>query len=141
MLTISRKVEYGLMAVLFLADRREGNVLSAKELAQRLQVPSEVLGKVLQALARAGIVSAAQGAHGGYQLARPIDALTLGDFIEAVDGPIRLTRCQEAAERCGQFPVCTLRDPMKGLHERLQEFLQSIPVRELAETPAGEGIE
>ena len=125
------------MAVLYLADHGDTHILASKELAHRLGIPAELLGKVLQALARAGIVEAVQGARGGYQLVRSIDTLTLGDFIEAIEGPILLTKCQVDTERCEQSSTCLIRSPMKSVHSRLHDFFQSIPIRDLIESPAG----
>lgn len=132
MLMISRKVEYGLMAVLHMAEADADRVWAAKSLSRELDVPGELLGKVMQALSRAGVVEAVQGARGGYRLNQGMDTLTLGELVEAIDGPIRLTRCQHGVHACDRAGRCTLQEPMISVHNRLQAFFRSIPVRELA---------
>ncbi len=140
MLMLSKKVEYGLISLLHMSGLGEGALSTAKEISEQYNIPAELLGKVLQTLAKADLLSAVHGAHGGYRLARSIDTVTLGRVIEAVEGPVHLARCQEDPAACGQFHLCNIREPVQQINDQLQEFIYGIslsgfkrPARTLAE--------
>lgn len=126
MLTLSKKVEYALIAVLHMARKPAAELATAKEMADRYAVPPELLGKVLQALARAKLISSTQGSRGGYQLQRPVERITLGEVIEAVEGPVVLTKCQEDPAHCGQFHACTIKEPIQQIHDQLVRYVHGI---------------
>jgi len=130
MLKLSKKVEYGLMAVLQMDAENSHDPVSAKDLADRHSIPAELLGKVLQAMARAALVESAHGAHGGYRLARPLERLTLGDVVEAVDGPIRLVKCHEKPDQCDLHKACTIRDPVLRIQQQLTGYLYNFKLAE-----------
>ncbi len=142
MLMLSKKVEYGLIAVLHMADLRPGTIVTAKDISEQYHIPADLLGKVLQALVRSGLVASLQGAHGGYHLARALDRIQLGEVIEAVEGPVFLTKCQEDPAQCGQFHACTIKEPVQLLQEQLQQFIHNISLgafRKTVRAPAAVG--
>lgn len=126
MLTLSKKVEYALIAVLHMARKPGSDLATAKEMADQYAIPGELLGKVLQSLARARLITSTQGSRGGYQLQRPVERITLGEVIEAVEGPVMLTRCQEDPAHCGQFHVCTIKEPIQQVHDQLVRYIHGI---------------
>lgn len=126
MLTLSKKVEYALIALLHMAGKTSYDLTTAKEMADQFSIPGELLGKVLQALARTKLISSTQGSRGGYHLARPVENITLGDVIEAVEGPVVLARCQEDPAHCGQFHACTIKEPVHQIHEQLVRYIHGI---------------
>jgi Rrf2 family protein len=143
MLMLSKKVEYGLISLLHMAGLKSAELASAKEISEHYNIPAELLGKVLQTLARAELTLAVHGAHGGYRLARPLDKIALGEVIEAVEGPIHFARCQEDPATCGQFHACNIKEPVQQIHDQLQEFIHGLslaafrkPVRPPAEVKA-----
>ncbi len=123
MLRLSRKVEYGLMALLHMADLPSDKWVSAKELAEQHQIPADLLGKVLQALSRANITEATLGARGGYRLQQPLDELTLRDVLEAVEGPVRLVKCQDNPDCCDHYPKCSIRRPIHDIQQQLTDYM------------------
>lgn len=124
MLKLSKKVEYALMALLHMG--RSVDLSTAREVAASCGAPSELLGKVLQAMARAGLIKSVQGARGGYRLARSVEKITLGEVIEAVDGPVNIAVCQEDPSRCGQYPTCTIRQPVVRVQRELQDYMYGL---------------
>lgn len=126
MLTLSKKVEYALIALLHMAGKSSSDLVTAKEMADRFAIPGELLGKVLQALARAKLIHSTQGARGGYHLQRPVERITLGDVIEAIEGPVVLACCQENPAHCGQFHVCTIKEPVHQIHGQLVRFVHGL---------------
>ena len=103
MLRLSKKTDYGLLALQYLANEAPSGVASARAIAERYDIPVELLAKVLQHLARFGFVAAQKGAHGGYQLARPAASISLADIVEAIDGPLAITACGRKDEQCDQY--------------------------------------
>lgn len=125
MLRLSKKVEYGLMALLHMDEEPQDGWVSAKELAEQHQIPPELLGKVLQALTRAGLTQAMLGAHGGYRLQQPLAKMTLGDVLAAVDGPLQLVKCQDDPGACDHYKTCTIRRPVDDMQRQLAEYVQA----------------
>lgn len=126
MLALSKKVEYGLMALLHMESLRGGALATAKDISDAYAIPGELLGKVMQSLARANLVEAILGAHGGYRLRKPLEQVTLGNVIEAVDGPVHFARCHESPDQCGQFHSCNIKEPVMQIHEQLVNFIHGI---------------
>lgn len=139
MLTLSKKVEYGLIAVLHMANLRPGELATAKEIAELYHIPGELMGKVLQALARAKLIVSSQGARGGYHLQRTVESVTLGEVIEAVEGPVMLAQCQENPENCQQFHNCTIKEPIHQVHLQLVNFIHGLSLGAFRAPPAPAG--
>ena len=138
MVKISRKVEYALMALQHMRGQRAGQVVSAKDLCATYQVAFPVLSKVLQNLAAAGVLRSAQGAHGGYQLARPLTDVTFGELSEAVLGPMQFSYCLHRDRvRCQLAECCNVISPVVRLSNRIEELFYSMSLEELlhAEEP------
>ncbi len=139
MLRLSKRVEYALMALLHM-DEEADQVVSVAELADQYDIPSDMLGKVMQALARSGLVKSIHGAHGGYQLSTSLDNLVLGDVLEAVEGPFRLVKCQETPESCDQYKVCPIREPVLAIQNQLLDYLASFELKTFRETSKSKKI-
>ena len=88
----SSTAEYALRAVVHLATRPT-EASTVQQIAQATKVPAGYLAKVLQDLARAGVVSGQRGPNGGFVLNGPVSRLTMLEVINAVDPINRITRC------------------------------------------------
>ncbi len=130
MLKLSKKVEYGLMALLHMDSLEPGSLVTAKEVSDQFAIPSELLGKVLQALARASLVESVHGARGGYRLKQSLDTLTLGEVVDALEGPFHLVRCHENPATCDQFESCNIREPVLQIQDRLMGYLSAFRLAE-----------
>ncbi len=119
------------MALQYLASNGASGVVSARAIAERFDIPLELLAKILQQLAHQGLVAAHKGIHGGYQLARPALAISVADVAEAIDGPMTLTACSHVDVRCEQFATCTVRDPLWQIRERILSVLQTVTVADM----------
>jgi len=96
---LSEGVEWAVHSCTVLAALPEERALGPAELAAFFEVPKAYFAKQLQALSKAGILSATRGRSGGYRLARPTDRITLRDIVQAVEGPGPAFRCQEIRRR------------------------------------------
>jgi Rrf2 family protein len=133
MLRLSKKADYALIAMKHLARNRSGAPsTSAREIAEEYDIPIELMAKVLQRLVRTGLLLSTQGTRGGYTLLRPPAAITVGDVIQAVDGPFTVTACSTDNHACDQYSKCSVRDPLWQLRERLVATLGTVTVAELA---------
>ena len=134
MLTLTRKTEYGLIALCHLTQGGQ-KVVSARDIAEDRGVPLPLLMNILKKLNRSGYVSSVRGAHGGYVLAVAPERITLADLIEAVEGPVSLVRCtnpSKTARKCGLTSQCFIRRSVVKLHERLCTFLGAVTIADIA---------
>jgi Rrf2 family protein len=90
---ISQSAEYSLRAVLCLASQPPGAALTTQQIAERARIPAGYLAKILQVLARAGIVSSQRGLNGGFSLAVAPESLTLLAIVAAIEPSRRITEC------------------------------------------------
>lgn len=133
MLKLSKKADYGLIALRHLAKQRRSNALSTKEIAQAYGIPSELLAKVLQKLARNGLVLSQHGAEGGYILAREPATVTAFDVVRALDGPLLITSCNTARGECNQALKCTVRQPLSKVNDVIVQALMSVTLANLSD--------
>ena len=133
MLRLSKKTDYGLLALQHLATEAFTAGASARTIAERYDIPVELLAKILQQLARLGFVAAQKGAHGGYHLARPAGAISLAEVVEAIDGPLAITACGRKDDQCDQFAGCTVRDPLSRVRDRIVTVLRTTTVADMAD--------
>ncbi len=133
MFKISKKVEYALISLLYMADREEGELTTARELSEIFNIPQEIGGKVLQTLTRGGFISSVQGVKGGYQLAIPAERIVVTDVINAVEGPLQVVGCVIDADSCtcDQLNYCNIRNPMESIQLKLIQFFNTISIKDL----------
>jgi FeS assembly SUF system regulator len=135
MLRLSKKADYALMAMKHLAMRSDAASASAREIAEQYDIPIELMAKVLQQLARRGLLTSHQGTRGGYRLARGSSAISVADIIQAIDGPLTVTACSTDAENCGQYAKCSVRDPLWRIKDRILVALSTCSLQEIATDP------
>lgn len=149
MFALTRKTDYAIIALTEMA-RRDGEVLNARQIAERHHIPSALLVKVLKILAQGELVRSIRGARGGYSLALPAGRITLGSIIATVEGPVRFVQCAtepEAGESpCELMKNCPVSRPMRRVHEKLKALLSEVTLAEIAfdrnfiAPPAGAGV-
>ena len=131
MLRLSKKADYALMAMKHLATRTDTASSSAREIAEQYDIPIELMAKILQRLARRGLVTSLQGTRGGYRLGRPTTQISVADIIEAIEGPLTVTACSTESENCGQYSKCNVRDPLWKIKDRIVSALSSCSLQEI----------
>lgn len=134
-LQISRKIDYGLRAMIFLAGRPPGERLPFREIARHIHVPEDFLAKILKTLADAGLLDARRGQAGGYGLALAADRISFLDVIEAVEGPVRVNVCLDEADpgdACSVAPSCTMLSVWREGQERMLDVYRRSTLADLA---------
>jgi Rrf2 family protein len=134
-LQISRKIDYGLRAMIHLAGLPVGEIASLQDLSITLHVPREFLAKILKVLAARGLLRSSRGSHGGYRLARPPAQISFLEVIEAAEGPVQLNVCLDHKDRCDVSAGCTMYHVWKAGQERMLEVYRRTSIAELAAQP------
>jgi Rrf2 family protein len=138
-LQISRKIDYALRALIFLAGTAEGRIATLQEMADTLSLPREFLAKILKALSARGLVRSTRGVRGGYQLARSPRTISFLDAIEAAGGPVQINVCLDHKDRCDVSAGCTMYHVWKAGQDRMLEVYRRTTLAELASPPADAG--
>jgi Rrf2 family protein len=126
MLKLTKKADYSLISLRHLALAGDRSA-SAKEISDLYAIPLPILSKVLQKLGKSGFVLSVQGTNGGYRLARDPGRISVLEVIRAVDGPVILTACF-THDKCDQSGSCTVKEPLRKVHEGILRLLESITI-------------
>lgn len=131
MIRISKKTEYAIIALVDMASNGNEFLVTAKDLSDRYNIPREILGKVLQSLAKSNLIDSQQGVKGGYQLLVSLEQININKVIESVDGPIKLVDCtDEERTNCGQIEYCNIKNPMEFIQSELIRFFNGITLQD-----------
>lgn len=130
-LKISRKIDYALRAMIFLASVPPEQVVPFREIARRMQIPEEFAAKIFKTLATKGLVKSTRGVHGGYSLARPTSEISFLDVIEAAEGPVVVNLCLDGGDACKLTPSCTMYAVWKEGQERMLEVYRQATLDKL----------
>jgi len=133
MLKLTKKADYGLMALKYLAEHPETPALSAKDVADAYGIPAQLLAKILQRLTKTGLLRSHAGMNGGYALARDARQISAFEVIHAIDGPLFITSCFKGAKSCDLTPSCTIKEPLARVNDSISGLLRSISIHDLAE--------
>jgi Rrf2 family protein len=119
----SKPCQYAILAMTYLGGQERGSLRSIREISEQIEVPLPFLSKVISTLSRKGLVTSRRGPKGGVTLGRPASRLTVGDIVEAIDGPLESGRCILGfAECCGKAP-CPLHDTWNEARGKLEQAL------------------
>jgi Rrf2 family protein len=144
MLRLTKKADYGLMALKYLAEqaaasgsgfRASGLAQSAKDIADAYHIPPQLLAKILQTLAKSGLLISSAGTNGGYALARPASDISAFEVIRAIDGPLFITSCITIHGTCDLDSHCTIKEPLRKVNDSIKDLLSGIRIADLIEAP------
>src|SRR5438309_11092285 len=135
MLKLTKKADYGLMAMRHLAEHAQGAACSAKDVAESYGIPQEALAKILQRLAKAGLLHSQHGINGGYTLARAAETISAFEVIRAIDGPLFITSCITVRGECDQTDRCNIREPLRKVNSSIEAVLKRIKISHMREEP------
>ena len=131
MLKLTKKADYGLIALKHLAVSG-GPSASAKEIAETYGIPLPLLSKILQKLAKNGFLRSEHGTNGGYRLARDPREISALEVIRSIDGPIVLTACFTEHGMCTHTEKCSVREPLRKVHEGILRLLSDITISDMS---------
>jgi len=135
MFKFSRKVEYALTAMVAMSQKKQRELTTARELADHFHLSLELIGKILQALARNNLITSVQGVKGGYYIPHSIDSIFISDILSAVDEPIRLVRCghEKRGLVCERQQCCLIRNSMLNIQMKIVNFFRTMTLRDFTE--------
>jgi FeS assembly SUF system regulator len=136
MFKLSKKSDYGLIAVKHLAmHRNENHACSANEIAEEYGISTTLMAKVLQKLARQALVAAKHGSTGGYQLAKDPEQITALEVITAIDGPVLITSCVTSHGNCEASSKCSVREPLRRVNQSVMQVLNTVTISQMCDEP------
>lgn len=132
MIRITRQTDYGILLLSHMATRPLSEVHTAKDAAKLSKISLPMVSKTLKALARAGLVVSQRGVKGGYRLATQPSRISIGDVIEALEGPIGITECSFNPGACEQEGKCPVQTNWQRISVAMRDALEKIPISELS---------
>ncbi len=130
----SRSSEYAIRACVHLALVPDGKCAMVKDIAQDEKIPTHFLAKILQSLARKGLLRSLRGPSGGFCLNVSARRLKLLNIVEAVDGLESYSRCVAGLPQCSDAHPCPMHKNWVGLRSRIMSYLEKSSVADLART-------
>lgn len=132
MMELTRKGEYAIRGMIYLAAMPPGKVALVSEMAKKMDVPQAFLAKIFQSFAKLGLVNSTRGTGGGFTLARPASEITLREVVEAVEGPITPNRCVLEGVSCSREAHCLVHPVWRKVQTQVHDILEGVTLEELA---------
>jgi Rrf2 family protein len=137
MLRLTKKADYGLMALKYLAEHPEVHSQSAKDISEAYGIPPQLLAKILQRLTKVGLLRSHAGINGGYSLSRDARTITAFEVIHAIDGPLFITSCggstTGSSRSCDLLDSCTIKEPLSRVNDSISDVLKAIRIADLVD--------
>jgi Rrf2 family protein len=106
---ITRQADYALRAMIYLSQLEPNQRAATSQIADQQHIPPSFLAKIISQLSIAGLIHTSRGARGGVSLARPPEAISVLEVVEAIDGPIALNECSQGSGVCPFGESCPLK--------------------------------
>lgn len=132
MMELTRKGEYAIRGIIYLAQQPPGRVSLISEIAAAAEVPQTFLAKIFQSFAKIGLVTSSRGTGGGFVLARPASDITLREVVEAVEGPILPNRCL-LGRPCDRGGTCKVHGIWGEVQSQVVRILDGVTIDQLAQ--------
>ncbi len=138
MIRLSTKSRYGLRILLQIAqDNREGHLASGRVIAERQEITEPYMEQIMIPLKAGGLVKTRRGCRGGYELARPPEAITVLEVVELFEGRLDLVNCDDPGGPCPRRPQCPTYPVWKTLSDASRRVAAGISVASLLPSSAG----
>ncbi len=135
MLKLSKSVEYSLLALLYISEQNNNSLLSSKLISEKLDIPYELLSKLLQKMVKKEIIKSEQGKYGGYRLLIPLKKLTISDIITAIDENIQIADCtfpEATKKNCNKIDSCKIKTPFNIIQNKIIGIFESVTLEQLS---------
>lgn len=129
---LTRASEYALLSLDVL--RKSDAPLGAEQLANELSIPKSFLAKILQSLAKQGILESRKGAHGGFILAKEMTEISVNDVIFAAEGKVpAVFDCTSYSESCpnGTIGTCAISPFLANFQTKIDDFLNGLMLSDI----------
>jgi Rrf2 family protein len=129
----SRSAEYAIRAFVHLSQTPPGKYAMARQIADETGIPAHFLAKILQQLAKQGMLKSSKGPTGGFSLRQAPEEISLLSIVEAIDGLADYQRCISGMAECSDQTRCGQHDQWKALRGRIMDYLRSTSVSDVAD--------
>lgn len=134
MMELTRKGEYAIRGIVYLAQQPPGKIALISEIAEATDVPQTFLAKIFQSFAKLGLVQSFRGTGGGFLLGRSPAKITLRQVVEAVEGPIMPNRCLMVEESCDRSASCLVHPVWRKVQSEVGKILDEVTLEDLAKS-------
>lgn len=128
---VTRKTDYAVRCVVYLAGDKD-RVSSVSKVSEAMHIPKTFLAKIVQKLARAGLVESLRGTNGGFRLAKRPSDISLLDIMKAIQGPAAINLCAVDSRKCRLSGTCSVHPIWIHLREYVNTMLQEQTIDRLA---------
>jgi Rrf2 family protein len=132
MMELTRKGEYAVRGIVYLATRPLDQVCLLSEIASAVDVPQTFLAKIFQQFSKIGLVRSYRGTGGGFVLGRSPENISLLEVVEAVEGPIAPNRCVIGEGQCDRVAGCNVHPVWINVQQQTRAILANVSLLELA---------
>lgn len=133
MFKLSKKVEYGLIAVKHMVIKGVDNPCSAKEISEKYKIPYDLLSKILQKLKKESLLDSFQGIKGGYKLNTDPGKISLSSIFNAIEGDTYILDCgmHENPDSCTIYETCILSSPLNKIQHSINNYFNKTMLSEI----------
>ncbi len=131
MTVITKKTEYAIISLMELATLDEGETMTTRSIAERQEIPANLVTQILVILRRAGLTGSIRGAGGGIFLKKDPSTINLREVAELIDGPLSITRCTTPENHCKNKKSCDLRKVWLESQQALLKVLEQKTIKDL----------
>ncbi len=132
MISLSKATGYGIRALAYLAAKPSNSLCGILEIAAHENIPPVYLRKVLGELRRHRLLRSVKGIHGGYELARPAETITLWEVFRLLEPDPYVDSCPLGRGACNGSNPCALHTDWQRLREEMVRLLQNKTISEIA---------
>jgi Rrf2 family transcriptional regulator, iron-sulfur cluster assembly transcription factor len=130
---LTQTSEYALRAMVYMARKGEGKYSGVKDIAKATEVPSNYLAKILQQLAKAGVLESQKGFGGGFRVAHPLSKINLLAIVDPLENISRFHRCVLGQRECSEEQACPLHDAWKRICNEYLGSLENTTLQDVAD--------
>ena len=136
-MNINQESDYAFRIVLMLSKEGVDNRLDAKTLSEQGSIPLRFLLKLTRKLTQSEIVTSYRGVNGGYSITKEPESITLKDVVEAIQGPIIVTRCLYDKKACSanKISYCSIHKALSNVQNTLVDELEKVNFEKLKNEP------
>lgn len=131
MLKINKKVEYALMVLKYMGEKNPKDIISAREVCDKFQIPFDTTAKVMQSMNNHQLLQSVKGIKGGYTLEKSLTEFNYTDLVEMIEGKNPDSFCVTNKGVCGLHSTCNIISPVERLNQLLNDYLSSLTLQEI----------
>jgi Rrf2 family transcriptional regulator, iron-sulfur cluster assembly transcription factor len=133
MMELTRKTEYAIRGMLYLAKQPDSLPAMLGDIADAMKAPRSFLAKIFQDLVKKGLARSSRGSSGGFILAKAPEQISLREIVEAMEGPIMPNQCLISEEACSLQKTCTVHPVWRRLQTVTRGILEEVTLKTLTE--------